>query len=118
MIKSLILNWASKWRKLVKPVNRYLCSIQTICLYCCWRGTIHCSHPEVTHWQLADSVGLLSLKETHRQRVVTRDQEDVEDGGGGEVAGQEAAGVGKDGLGVDDGQAEEGDGPNPVEDLE
>ena len=61
---------------------------------------------------------LLSLKETHRQRVVTRDQEDVEDGGGGEVAGQEAAGVGKDGLGVDDGQAEEGDGPNPVEDLE
>ena len=67
---------------------------------------------------MADSVGLLSLKETHRQRVVTRDQEDVEDGGGRKVAGQEAAGVGKDGLGVDDGQAEEGDGPNPVEDLE
>ena len=67
---------------------------------------------------MADSVGLLSLKETHRQRVVTRDQEDVEDGGGGEVAGQQAARVGQDGLGVDDRQAEEGDGPDPVEDLQ
>ena len=42
----------------------------------------------------------------------------MEDGGGGEVAGQQAARVGQDGLGVDDRQAEEGDGPDPVEDLE
>ena len=56
--------------------------------------------------------------ETDRERVVTRDEEDVEDGGGGEISGQQTAGVGKHGLGVEDGQAEEGDGPNPVEDLE
>ena len=57
------------------------------------------------------------LKLTDRQRVVTWDEEDVEDGGGWQIAGQQAAGVWKDGLGVDDGQAEEGDGPDPVEDL-
>ena len=56
--------------------------------------------------------------ETDRERVVTRDEEDVEDGGGGEIAGQQATRVGEDGLGVDDRQAEEGDGPDPVEDLE
>ena len=55
---------------------------------------------------------------THRKRVVAGDEEDVEDGGGGEIPGQQTAGVGKHGLGVEDGQAEEGDGPNPVEDLE
>ena len=42
----------------------------------------------------------------------------MEDGGGGQVAGQQATRVGQDGLGVDDRQAEEGDGPDPVEDLE
>ena len=42
----------------------------------------------------------------------------MEDGGGREVAGQEAAGVGQDGAGVDDVQAEEGDRPHPVENLE
>ena len=60
----------------------------------------------------------LSVISTDRQRVVAGDEEDVEDGGGGEVAGQQAARVGQDGLGVDDRQAEEGDGPDPVEDLE
>ena len=59
-----------------------------------------------------------SVIPTDRQRVVAGDEEDVEDGGGGEVAGQQAARVGQDGLGVDDRQAEEGDGPDPVEDLE
>ena len=42
----------------------------------------------------------------------------MEDGGGGEVAGQQARGVGQDGAGVDHVQAEEGDGPNAVEDLQ
>ena len=55
---------------------------------------------------------------TDRERVVAGDEEDVEDCGGGQVAGQQAARVGQDGLGVDDRQAEEGDGPDPVEDLE
>ena len=55
---------------------------------------------------------------TDRERVVAGDEEDVEDCGGGQVAGQKAARVGEDRLGVDDRQAEEGDGPDPVEDLE
>ena len=41
----------------------------------------------------------------------------MEDGGGGEVAGQQAARVGQHRLGVHQGQHEEGDGPHTVEDL-
>ena len=72
--------------------------------------------------QLRDNIISLSLSlsviSTDRQRVVAGDEEDVEDRGGGQVAGQQAARVGEDRLGVDDRQAEEGDGPDPVEDLE
>ena len=72
--------------------------------------------------QLRDNIISLSLSlrviSTDRQRVVAGDEEDVEDSGGGQVAGQQAARVGEDRLGVDDRQAEEGDGPDPVEDLE
>ena len=60
----------------------------------------------------------LEVISTDLQGVVAGDEEDVEDSGGGEIAGQQAARVGEDGLGVDDRQAEEGDGPDPVEDLE
>ena len=73
-------------------------------------------------FQLPDNIISLSLSlrviSTDRQRVVAGDEEDVEDRGGGQVAGQQAARVGEDRLGVDDRQAEEGDGPDPVEDLE
>ena len=73
--------------------------------------------PSSTNGHHFPSVSLLVIS-TDRQRVVAGDEEDVEDGGGGQVAGQQAARVGQDGLGVDDRQAEEGDGPDPVEDLE
>ena len=42
----------------------------------------------------------------------------MEDGGGGQVAGQQAARVGQHRLGVDQRQHEEGDGPHAVEDLQ
>ena len=42
----------------------------------------------------------------------------MEDCGRREISGQETAGVGKDGTGIDDVKAEEGDGPNAVEYLE
>ena len=42
----------------------------------------------------------------------------MEDGGGGQVTGKEAAGVRKDGTGVDHVQAEEGNRPHTMEDLE
>ena len=61
-------------------------------------------------------IHLLGLR-THRKRVVAGDEEDVEDGGGREVAGQQAARVGEHGLGVDQREDEEGDGPDPVEYL-
>ena len=54
---------------------------------------------------------------THRKRVVAGDEEDVEDGGGGEVAGQQAARVGEHGLGVDQRQDEECECPDSVEYL-
>ena len=55
---------------------------------------------------------------TDRERVVAGDEEDVEDCGGGQVAGQQAARVGQHRLGVDQRQHEEGDGPHAVEDLQ
>ena len=67
--------------------------------------------------QLSVSALSLSVISTDRQRVVAGDEEDVEDGGGGEVAGQQAARVGEHGLGVDQREDEEGDGPDPVEYL-
>ena len=42
----------------------------------------------------------------------------MEDGGGRQVAGQQAARVGQHRLGVDQRQNEEGDGPHAVEDLQ
>jgi len=53
-----------------------------------------------------------------RKWIVIRDKKNVEDCGGGEVPGQQAARVGQHRLGVDDGQAEEGDRPHPVKYLE
>ena len=54
---------------------------------------------------------------THRKRVVAGDEEDVEDGGGGEVASQQAARVRKHGLSVDQREHEEGERPDTVEYL-
>ncbi len=54
---------------------------------------------------------------THRKRVVAGDEEDVEDGGGGEVASQQTARVREDGLGVDQREHEEGESPDTVEYL-
>ena len=54
---------------------------------------------------------------THRKRVVAGDEEDVEDGGGGEVASQQTARVREDGLGVDQREHEEGKSPDTVEYL-
>ena len=55
--------------------------------------------------------------ETDRERVVTRDEEDVEDGGGGKVASQQTARVREHGLGVDQREHEEGERPDTVEYL-
>lgn len=74
-------------------------------------------HPEQQEHRDDGQQGRHRVRDDERQRVVAGDEEDVEDRGGGEVAGQQAARVGEDGLGVDDRQAEEGDGPDPVEDL-
>ena len=54
---------------------------------------------------------------SHRKRVVAGDEEDVEHGGGGQVAGQQTARVGEDGLGVDQREHEEGESPDTVEYL-
>ena len=69
-----------------------------------------------------DSLTELSLSRRNilisdRQRVVVGDEEDMEDGCSGQVAGQQAGGVGQNRLGIQHRQAEEGDGPNSVEDL-
>ena len=55
---------------------------------------------------------------THRKRIVTGNEENVENGGGGEVAGQQAAGVGQHRLGVHQSQNKERNCPNTMEDLQ
>ena len=54
---------------------------------------------------------------THRKRVVAGDEEDVEDGGGGEVASQQTARIREHRLGVDQREHEEGERPDTVEYL-
>ena len=53
----------------------------------------------------------------YRKWIVTGNEKNVEDGGGGQVAGQQAARVRQHRLGVHQGQHEEGDGPHPMKDL-
>ena len=53
----------------------------------------------------------------YRKWIVTGNEKNVEDGGGGQVAGQQAACVRQHRLGVHQGQHEEGDGPHSMKDL-
>ena len=75
-------------------------------------------HPEQEEHGDDGQEGPDGVGDDELERVVVGDEQDVEDGRGREVAGQQAARVGQDCLGVDHAQTEEGDRPNAVEHLE
>ncbi len=74
-------------------------------------------HPEQEEHGDDGEEGADGVRDDELERVVVGDEQDVEDGGGGQVAGEEAARVRQDRPGVDHVQAEEGDRPDAVEDL-
>ena len=62
--------------------------------------------------------GADGVRDDELERVVVGYEQDVQYGGGWQVAGQQAARVRQDGARVQHGEAEEGDRPDAVEDLE
>ena len=75
-------------------------------------------HPEEEEHGDDGQEGAHRVGDDELERVVIGDEEYVEHGGGREVSGQEARGVGQHRTRVDDVQAEEGDRPHAVEDLQ
>ena len=74
-------------------------------------------HPQEQEHGDDGQEGADGVRDDELQRVVVGNEEDVEHRRCRKVSGQEAAGVRQHGSGLDDRQAEEGDGPDAVENL-